>query len=103
MVTKMTLRLPDHVAKQLREASKHNGRSINDTAVRALARALGEHGNDDGEGDEWWQTVGDLLEEPPRRKFDPAEFERTRPRLSVEDVQGYMDALDWTRGDLTDL
>ncbi|MGH2366812.1 MAG: hypothetical protein ACRDI2_01315, partial [Chloroflexota bacterium] len=69
----MTLRLPEHLAARLRAQSETEGRSINETAVRVLLRGLGE-----AEPDEWWRELGDLVEQPPTKRFDPEAFARSR-------------------------
>ena len=52
----LTLRkVPDEVVKQLKQAARHSGRSMNGAAVDALARGLG-------------------LAQPPRRRRDLAAF-----------------------------
>jgi hypothetical protein len=94
MVLKMTVRLPDALAAQLREKSRRSGHSLNATAIGALARGLE---TDDGQR-EWWRALGDLVEEPPTERFDAAEFDRMRVQLEVGEAQGLMDELDWVRG-----
>jgi hypothetical protein len=95
MALKMTVRLPDALAAQLREKSRRSGRSLNEMVVGALARGL----ETDDDQTEWWRTLGDLIQQPPTRRYDPEEFARMRPKLKPGDAQGLMDELDWVRGD----
>lgn len=94
MTTKLTLRLPQALAEQLRAASQAEGRSLNETAVRLLMRALGE-----AEPDEWWRELGDLVEVPPRRRYDPEAMRRFHATpVGLETARGIMEELDWSRG-----
>jgi hypothetical protein len=99
MVAKMTIRLPERVAAQLRERSNANGLSLNETTVRAIERGLGQG---DAPDEEWWRGLGDLVERPPLKKYDPDEFDRLRRGLSPG-PGSILDDLDWIRGDATDL
>jgi hypothetical protein len=51
--------------------------------------------------EQWWLALGDLLERPPLAKFDPELFRELRrgTRYTPDEVQGFMDELDWTRSD----
>ena len=93
MVTKLTLRLPEPVALRLREQSRAAGLSINETAVRALLRGLGDEAPDAD-----WRMLGDLVEVPPTRRYDPEEIDRLRGTLSPG-ARGIVEELDWVRGD----
>ena len=97
MATKMTLRLPDQVAKDLKALSASEGRSFNETAVRALQRGLGNTPDE-----EWWRAFGDLVAVPPTRKgFDLAAMRDRRKaagiRFTTADAEGMMQALDELR------
>jgi hypothetical protein len=99
MTTKTTLRLPDEVARELKALSASEGRSLNDTAVRALQRGLGTEPDDD-----WWRIFGDLVAVPPTRgRFDVARMRERRNAagitLTLEDARGLLKALDETRED----
>jgi len=97
MVTKMTLRLPDYLAKRLREDSEECGRSLNDAAIYAIARGL-EAPKSVDEDDRWWLTLGDLLERPPTEKFDLEALRRFHATLPPTDTS-IDDTLDWIRQD----
>ena len=100
MVAKFTLRLPDDVAGRLHARSQEEGHSLNETTVRAIRRGLGESETNDA----WWRALGDLVEEPPRAKFDLEEFRRLRQALhaTAAEVQGLLDELEWSREDRFD-
>ena len=110
MATKLTLRLPERVAARLREQSRAEGRSINETAVRALLRGLEDEApnarmgdTDTGMGDKasdaGWRVLGDLVEVPPTRRYDPDEMRRLHAELKPG--TGSIDEdLDWIRGDV---
>ena len=94
MVTKVTLRLPDRVVKQLRQRSNANGHSLNEVAIRALERGLQQPDDDD----EWWRALGDLVERPPIGKFDPEAMRRFHATLPKTDTS-IDDTLNWLRQD----
>jgi hypothetical protein len=96
MVTKVTLRLPDHLAKELRERGKLQGHSLNTVAITALARGLEQAPED--EPDDWWHTLGDLLERPPLAKFDPEALARLQATLPKTDTS-IDETLSWLRQD----
>lgn len=101
MALKTTLRLPDRVAKRLKERAARDGRSVNETAVLALERGLD---SDAGDSDEWWRALGDLAARPPKKgSFDLEAMRRRRKRLGIaftrEDAIGAQQALDEIRGD----
>jgi hypothetical protein len=93
MVTKLTLRLPDDVAARLRAKTAKEGTSLNDAVVRAVRRDLGDEPED-----EWWRTLGDLLERPPLAKFDPEALKRFHALLPKTDTS-IDDTLNWLRQD----
>lgn len=93
MMVKTTLRLPGPLMDILRERSRREGRSVNDTAVRALAAGLGNDQIDEG-----WRTLGALVEAPPTARFDPSALRRQRRRLGGAS-SGLESDLEWVRGD----
>ena len=88
----MTLRLPEPVLARLRERSRHEGRSLNETAVHALRLGLG-----DSESTEDWRALGSLVAVPPRHSYDPVRLRQLRAGIVV-DASGLMQELDWVRG-----
>lgn len=98
MTTKTTLRLPEAVARQLRERSAKENRSLNDTAVRALLVGLGD---DLGE-DDWWRVYGDMVAIPPKRGgFDIEAHNRAIRGLGIpiDQVRLLMDEFERDRED----
>lgn len=93
MVAKATLRIPVRLLDKLRERSRLEGRSLNETAVLAIERGLGGAGADEG-----WQALGTLLEVRPTAAYDPDELARLQADLG-QDGRGLVDDLDWVRGD----
>ena len=91
-MTKTTLRLPEPVAAKLRERSRLERRSMNDVAIDALARGLGEESPDDA-----MRPLRGMIFRPATHKFDPEEFEEMRQRLGLENGDLQED-LDWVRG-----
>jgi hypothetical protein len=94
MLGKATLRLPVPLLNKLRERSRLEGRSLNETAVQAIERGLGGSSSDDG-----WLALGSVLEVPPVARFDPDELRRLQADLGPS-VRGLSEDLDWTRGEL---
>ena len=97
-MTKLTVRLPERVATQLRERSEADGLSLNETLVRALERGLGRASPDEADEDEWWRGLGDFIQRPPLKKHDPARLDQLREGLDPG-KGSIMDDLDWTRSD----
>jgi hypothetical protein len=93
MVTKLTLRLPDDIAARLRAKTAQEGTSLNDAVVRAVRRDLGDEPED-----EWWRTLGDLLERPPLAKFDPEALKRLHAKLPPS-TRSIDEDLEWIRQD----
>ena len=71
MLAKATLRLPAALLEKLRERSRQEGRSLNETAVHAIERGLGGLASDEG-----WLELGSVLEELPTRRYDADELRR---------------------------
>ena len=63
-MTKTTLRLPEHVMSKLRQRSQIEGRSVNDIAIDALSRGLGEERKEDA-----LRSLGKLLARPAAIKL----------------------------------
>lgn len=93
MLAKATLRLPAPLLERLRERSREEGRSLNETAARAIERGLGGTASDEG-----WLALGSVLEEPPARRYDGAELRRRWDRLG-RGARGLHEDLDRVRGD----
>jgi hypothetical protein len=93
MLAKTTLRLPQPLMDELRERSRLEGRSLNETAVHAIERGLGRLAADEG-----WLALGAVLEEMPARQYDAAALRRRWSRLGPRS-RGLQDDLDWVRGD----
>ena len=78
------------------------GLSINELAVRALLRGLGDEAPDAGMGDQapdaGWRALGDLVEVPPTRRYDPEEIQRLRANLRPG-IGSFDEDLDWIRGE----
>jgi plasmid stability protein len=89
---KTTLRLPDRLVEALRERSRQEGRSLNDVAVEALRRGLGE----DTEEDETIAALRDIIDIPAAKRFD-AEEHRRRSADVPRVAELLHDALEWTR------
>ena len=88
---KTTLRLPEPVAAKLRERSRLEGRSMNDVAIDALARGLGEESPDDA-----LRALRSLIVRPATGVFDPEEHERWRREFGLDG--NLQEDLDWVRG-----
>ena len=99
MAVKTTLRLPDTVARRLRELSAVEHRSFNDIAVRVLQAGLG----DAVQEDQWWRDLGDLVSTPPVGRFDAEEWQRRRQERGVhftrDQVRTFMEAFELERED----
>jgi hypothetical protein len=93
MLAKATLRLPAPLLERLRERSREEGRSLNETAARAIERGLG--GSDSDEG---WLALGSVLEEVPTRRYDGDGLRRRWNRLG-RSGHGLHEDLDWVRGE----
>jgi hypothetical protein len=93
MLAKATLRLPAPLLKRLRERSREEGRSLNETAIQAIERGLGGMSSDDG-----WLALGSVLEEAPERRYD-ADLVRQRWSRLGPGARGLHEDLDWVRGD----
>jgi hypothetical protein len=93
MLAKATLRLPAPLLEKLRERSRQEGRSLNDTAVHALERGLGGDAPDEG-----WLALGSVLDEPPPRRYDAAALRRRWDRLGPG-ARGLHEDLEWVRGE----
>ena len=91
-MTKTTLRLPDPVMDALRERSREEGRSLNDLAVEALLRGLGQPSPDSAV-----RILGALLARPATARFDRARIRQERLRLGLQASDLSAD-LDWIRG-----
>lgn len=94
MLAKATLRLPGPLLEKLREMSRQEGRSLNDTAVRAIERGLGGTAQDES-----WLALSTVLEEAPARPYDADKVRRRWSRLGPG-VRGLHEDLDWVRGEL---
>ncbi len=93
MLAKATLRLPAPLLEKLREKSRQEGRSLNETAVRALERGIRGVASDEG-----WLALGSVLEEPPMRTFNADELRQRWDRLGPG-ARGLPEDLDWVRGE----
>jgi Arc-like DNA binding domain len=93
MLAKATLRLPAPLLEKLRERSREEGRSLNETAARAIERGLGGTASDEG-----WLALGTVLEEPPTRPYDGDDLRRRWHRLG-RGALGLPEDLDWVRGE----
>lgn len=83
--------MPDQIFQRLREQSEAQGRSIDETALRAIRIGLGEPSPPP-----WWSDLGALLAKAPTRRFMPE-----RPRTVEDDARPDEDILldlDWVRG-----
>jgi hypothetical protein len=93
MVGKATLRLPAPLLDRLREKSRLEGRSLNETAVRAIELGLGGDSPDEG-----WLALGSVLETPPTARYDPEKLRQMRARLGPG-AGALLEDLDWARGE----
>ncbi|HYW26836.1 MAG TPA: Arc family DNA-binding protein [Terriglobales bacterium] len=93
MLAKATLRLPAPLLERLRERSREEGRSLNETAARAIERGLGGTASDEG-----WLGLGSVLEELPARRYDGVGLRHRWERLGSGTRRLHED-LDWVRGD----
>ena len=92
MSATVTLLVPDILMERLRRQSQAEGRSINETAIRALVAGLAvpvENG--------WWTGLGSLVDAPPTRHYDPERLRRLQEGLHV-DPEDLLRELDWVRG-----
>jgi hypothetical protein len=91
MSTRVTLTMPDQDFQRLRDQSEAEGRSIDETALRAIRVGLGESSSPP-----WWNDLGALLAKTPTRRFEQERFP------NVEDGAGpdedILLDLDWVRG-----
>ena len=92
MSATVILQVPDDLMERLHRQSQAHGRSINETAVRALLAGLEEPAQG-----AWWIGLGPLVVVPPTRPFDPERFRRLQAGLHA-DAQNLLDVLDWVRG-----
>jgi hypothetical protein len=93
MTAKATLRLPAPLLERLRERSRQEGRSLNETAVRAIERGLGGPPADEG-----WLALGPVLEVAPGHRYDPDTMRQRWARLEPA-ARGLPADLDWVRGE----
>lgn len=77
---------------KLRERSVREGLSINDAALRALERGLGEG------GDDRWLALGPLLETAPTTQYDPERLRSLREGITTR-ARDLEHDLDWVRGE----
>jgi len=68
---------------------------MNDAAVEALVRGLGEDLDAPG-----WLALGPLVEIAPERPYDSEEMRRLWSAGRGADARGLEEALDWVRGAL---
>jgi hypothetical protein len=92
MAVKLTLRIPEPLMAKLRDQSRREGRSLNETAALVFERGLG------GSGDEGWLALGSLVETQPSATFVPADLDEMRSRLG-DAAHGLQQDLDWVRGE----
>jgi hypothetical protein len=93
MIAKATLRIPRPLLTELRERSRREGRSLNETAVRAIERGLGGIAADEG-----WLALGSIVETPPALTYDADELRSLRVSLGPGS-RGLLEDLDWARGE----
>jgi Arc-like DNA binding domain len=93
MLAKATLRLPEPLLEKLRERSRQEGRSLNETAIHVLEQGLGGTVEDEG-----WLALGSVLEELPTRRYDADALRKRWVRLGPG-TRGLHDDLDWARGE----
>ena len=93
MLAKATLRLPAPLLDRLRERSRQEGRSLNETAVQVIERGLGGEVTEEG-----WLAFGSMLEEAPLRHYDADELRGRWKRLGPG-ARSLREDLDWVRGD----
>jgi hypothetical protein len=91
MSATVTLRVSDAVMERLRRQSQAEGRSLNETAVRALVAGLDEP------KESWWPDLGALVAAPPTRRYDPERLRQLQEGLHV-DPEDLLKELDWLRG-----
>jgi hypothetical protein len=91
MSTRVTLTVPDQVFQRLREQSKAQGQSIDETALGALCIGLGEPN-----APPWWGDLGALLARAPTRRFEPERFSGAEDDARSDD--DILLDLDWVRG-----
>ena len=87
-----TLHVPDALTERLRQQSQAEGRSINETAVRALVACLEESPQE-----RWWTDLIALVAAPPTRRYDPERLRQLQAGLNV-DPEDLLKELDWVRG-----
>jgi len=90
-MTKTTLRVPDPVMEALRERSQAEGRSVNDVAVEALQRGLGQDSPESAV-----RILGALLARAGA-PFDAVQLGEERRRLGLRSGDLSAD-LHWVRG-----
>ncbi|HEV2954199.1 MAG TPA: hypothetical protein VG015_08920 [Candidatus Dormibacteraeota bacterium] len=93
MLKKATLRIPQPLLAKLREQSLREGRSLNQTAVRAIERGLG--GTVSAED---WLALGSVIESAPTLPYDPTELRKLRAGLGPH-ARDLQDDLDLVRGE----
>jgi len=91
MAAKATLRLPAPLLERLRERSRQEGRSLNETAIRAIERGLGGPPADQG-----WRALDPVLEVVPGHAYDPDALRQRWARLESA-ARGLPADLDWVR------
>lgn len=91
-MTKTTLRLPEPIMDKLRERSRTEGRSINEVAVEALLRGLGQESPDSVV-----RILGALLARPATARYDRQRMRQERLRSGMR-AGDFSDDLDWIRG-----
>jgi hypothetical protein len=92
MSATVTLQVPEALMERLRRQSQTEGRSINETAVRALVAGLEESVQD-----AWWTRLGPLVAAPPTRRYDPDRLRQLQKGLHL-DPEDLLRELDWVRG-----
>lgn len=93
MFAKATLRLPVPLLERLRERSRQEGRSLNETAIHALELGLGGPA-----AEESWRALGRVLEVAPTHRYDADSLRRRWARLGPA-ARGLPADLDWIRGE----
>lgn len=92
MSVTVTLQVPNALMERLRRQSQAEGRSINETAVRALVAGLEESPQE-----RWGSNLGALVAAPPTRRYDPERLRQHQAGLNV-DPEDLLKELDWVRG-----
>lgn len=78
--------------EKLRERSSEEGRSVNEVAVEALLRGLGQDSPDSAV-----RILGALLARAATARYDPKRLRQERLRLGLREGD-LCDDLDWVRG-----